>query len=132
RLRSLQRAVDVFGFHLAPIDLRQNAKVHERTVAELFAAVSPGFDYRNLNEDERVALLRRELVSPRPLVSPFIAYGEETAGELALFRAAVTMRAKYGPGSIRTSIISNTDSVSDMLELALILKEVGLVTAEGS
>ncbi len=132
RLRSLQRAADVFGFHLAPIDLRQNAKVHERTVAEILAAVSPGLDYRSLNEDERVALLRQELVSPRPLVSPFIAYGEETAGELALFRAAGTIRAKYGSGAIRTSIISNTDSVSDMLELALLLKEAGLVTAEGT
>jgi phosphoenolpyruvate carboxylase len=129
RLRSLQRAVDVFGFHLAPIDLRQNAKVHERTIAEIFAAVSPGLDYRNLNEEERVALLRRELASPRPLVSPFIAYGEETAGELALFRAAGAIRAKYGPGAIRTSIISNTDSVSDMLELALLMKEVGLIDA---
>src|SRR5271166_5529916 len=129
RLRSLQRAVDVFGFHLAPIDLRQNAKVHERTIAEIFAAVSPGLDYRNLNEEERVALLRRELASPRPLVSPFIAYGEETAGELALFRAARTIREKYGPGAIRTSIISNTESVSDMLELALLMKEVGLIDA---
>jgi phosphoenolpyruvate carboxylase len=129
RLRSLQRAVDVFGFHLAPIDLRQNAKVHERTIAELFAAVSPDLDYRSLNEDQRVALLRKELASPRPLVSPFIAYGEETAGELGLFRAAGAIRAKYGPGAIRTSIISNTDSVSDMLELALLMKEVGLIDA---
>ena len=132
RLRALQRAVDVFGFHLAPIDLRQNSDVHERTIAELFAAVSPGLDYKALSEAERVELLRRELVSPRPLFSPFMAYSEETAGELALFRAAANIRSKYGPGSIRTSIISKTDSVSDMLELALILKEVGLVTAEGS
>ena len=132
RLRALQRAVDVFGFHLAPIDLRQNSDVHERTIAELFAAASPGLDYKALSEAERVELLRRELVSPRPLFSPFIAYGEETAGELALFRAAADIRSKYGPGSIRTSIISKTDSVSDMLELALILKEVGLITAEGS
>ena len=129
RLRTLQRAVDVFGFHLAPLDLRQNAKVHERTVAEIFAAVTPGFDYCALSEEERVALLRRELLSPRPLVSPFIAYGEETAGELALFRAARSIREKYGPGAIRTSIISNTDSVSDMLELALLMKEVGLIDA---
>jgi len=132
RLRSLERAVDVFGFHLAPIDLRQNSDVHERTVAELFSKASPGLNYTSLSEDERVELLRRELVSPRPLVSPFIAYGEETAGELALFRAAAAIRMKYGPGAIRTSIISKTDSVSDMLELALILKETGLVTAEGS
>ena len=132
RLRSLQRAVEVFGFHLAPIDLRQNSDVHERTVAELFSAASPGLDYKALSEPERVELLRRELVSPRPLFSPFIAYGEGTAGELALFRAAAVIRSKYGPGAICTSIISKTDSVSDMLELALILKEVGLVTAQGS
>ena len=83
RLRALMRAVDVFGFHLAPIDLRQNSDVHERTVAEILAAASPGLDYRAMSESERVALLRRELVSPRPLVSPFIAYSDETAGELA-------------------------------------------------
>ena len=94
-------------------------------MAEIFAAASPGLDYRALSEAERVELLRKELVSPRPLVSPFLAYGEETAGELALFRAAAAIREKYGPGAIRTSIISKTDSVSDMLELALILKEVG-------
>jgi phosphoenolpyruvate carboxylase len=127
RLRALQRAVDVFGFHLAPVDLRQNSDVHERTVAELLAAATPGFDYKALSEKERVELLRRELLSPRPLFSPFIAYGEETAGELALFRAAADIRAKYGPGAIRTSIISKTDSVSDMLELALLLKETGLI-----
>ena len=132
RLRSLQRAVDVFGFHLAPIDLRQNSDVHERTIAELLAAATPGLDYKRMSEAERIELLRRELVSPRPLFSPFIAYGEETAGELALFRAAADIRRKYGPGAIRSSIISKTDSVSDMLELALLLKEVGLVTAEGS
>ena len=131
RLRSLQRAVDVFGFHLAPIDLRQNAKVHERTVAELFAAVSPDLNYRSLDEEQRIALLRKELVSPRPLVSPFIAYGEETAGELALFRAAKAIHEKYGPDAIRTSIISNTDSVSDMLELALLMKEAGLIDVAG-
>jgi len=132
RLRSLQRAVEAFGFHLAPIDLRQNSDVHERTIAELLGAASPGLDYKALNEPERVELLRRELVSPRPLYSPFIAYGDETAGELALFRAAELIRSKYGPGAIRTSIISKTDSVSDMLELALILKEVGLVRADGT
>ena len=133
RLRAFRRAVDVFGFHLAPIDLRQNAKVHERTIAELFAAVTPGFDYVALNEDERVELLRKELASPRPLVSPFHAYGEETAGELALFRVAKTIRAKYGADAIRTSIISNCDSVSDMLELALLMKEAGLAgVADGT
>ncbi len=132
RLRALRRAVDVFGFHLAPIDLRQNSDVHERTVAELLAAVTPGLDYLALSEADRVDLLRRELDSPRPLVSPFIAYSEETSGELGVFTAAAAIRKTYGPGAIRTSIISKTDAVSDMLELALLLKEVGLVSADGT
>jgi phosphoenolpyruvate carboxylase len=131
RLRALRRAVDLFGFHLAPIDLRQNSDVHERTVAELFAAAAPGVEYLKLGEEARVSLLLSELRSPRPLVSPFVAYSEETAGELAVFRMAVAIRKTYGPDAIRTSIISKTEGVSDMLELALLLKEAGLVDAHG-
>jgi phosphoenolpyruvate carboxylase len=131
RLRALIRAVDVFGFHLAPLDLRQNSDVHERTVAELFATAHPGFDYLALDEDARITLLTRELGTPRPLVSPFVAYSEETAGELAVFRTAAALRQTYGSDAIRTSIISKAQSISDLLELALLLKEVGLVSAEG-
>ena len=131
RLRALRRAIDVFGFHLAPLDLRQNSDVHERTVAELLAAASPGVEYLALDEAGRVALLLRELRSPRPLVSPFVAYGEETQGELAVFRTAAAIQKTYGPRSIATAIISKAQGVSDMLELALLLKEVGLVSANG-
>jgi len=131
RLRALRRAVDVFGFHLAPLDLRQNSDVHERTVAELLAAAVPGTKYLELDEEGRIALLREELRSPRPLVSPFFNYSEETTGELDLFRTAASIRRKYGAGGIRTSIISKCQGVSDMLELALLLKEVGLVSADG-
>jgi phosphoenolpyruvate carboxylase len=131
RLRALRRAVDVFGFHLAPLDLRQSSDVHERTVAELIAAAMPGVDYLGLGEPARVALLLNELRSPRPLVSPFFVYSEETAGELEVFRTAAAIRKTYGPEAIRTSIVSRTQGVSDMLELALLLKEAGLVGADG-
>ncbi|HLW91658.1 MAG TPA: phosphoenolpyruvate carboxylase [Roseiarcus sp.] len=131
RLRRLRRAVDCFGFHLSSLDLRQNSDVHERTVAELFAKAAPGVDYLEMDEKARVALLIGELKSPRPLISPFLAYSEETQGEIAVFRTAAEIRKTYGEDAIRTSIISKTQGVSDMLELALILKEVGLVTADG-
>ena len=131
RLRRLRRAVDCFGFHLAPVDLRQNSDVHERTVAELFAKAAPGVDYLALNEKGRVVLLLKELANPRPLVSPFLAYSEETQGELAVFKTAAEIRRVYGEEAIRTSIISKAQGVSDMLELALLLKEVGLVSADG-
>ena len=131
RLRALRRAVDCFGFHLAPLDLRQNSDVHERTVAELVAAASPGVAYLELDEEARIALLLRELRSPRPLLSPFLAYSEEAQGELAVFRTAAWIHRTYGAAAIRTSIISKAQGVSDMLELALLLKEVGLVGADG-
>src|SRR5260370_33447853 len=131
RLRSWRRAVGCFGFHLAPLDLRQNSDGHERTVAELFAAAMPGVDYLKLDEDARIALLLKELRSPRPLVSPFFTYGEEATGELAVFRTAAWIHHTYGAAAIRTSIISKAQGISDMLVLALLLKEVGLVCADG-
>jgi len=127
RLRSLRRAVSVFGFHLAAVDLRQNSEVHERVVAELCAAARPGVDYRALGEDARVALLTEELATARLLSSPFVAYSEETRGELEICRAAAEMRQRYGEHAIVNYVISKTDGVSDVLEVALLLREAGLL-----
>ena len=132
RLHQLRRAVSCFGFHLASIDLRQNSAVHERTIAELLEAVTPGTNYLDLSESDRVAVLGRELETARPLVSPFVTYGEETQSELAVFRMAVEVKKQYGDAAIHTSIISMAESVSDLLELAVLLKEVGLVRPDGS
>ena len=127
RLRHLRRAVDVFGFHLAAVDVRQNSDVHERTVAELLEAACPGAFYAGLDEESRIALLRRELATARPLVSPFIPYSDETASELAILRTAAEAHRLFGPDVIPTAIISKADGVSDVLEAALLLKEVGLL-----
>ncbi len=127
RLRSLRRAVQVFGFHLAAVDLRQNSDVHERVVAELFAAARPEVDYRALDEDARIGLLATELGTARLLASPYVEYSEETRGELDICRAAAEMRERYGPGSIGNYVISKTDGVSDVLEVALLLREAGLL-----
>ncbi len=130
RLRRLVRAVQIFGFHLAPLDLRQNSEVHERTVAELLARAGridslPA--YAALDEDRRVALLCEEIVSPRPLYSPHLEYSDETNGELAIFFAARELRARYGNAALPNVIISKTDGASDLLEVALLLKEAGLL-----
>ena len=127
RLRRLLRAIQIFGFHLAPIDLRQNSDVHARSVAELLAAAGRCPDYEALAESERIALLVQELVTPRPLYSPYLTYGEETRGELAIFFAARELRELYGSAALPNCIISKTDGVSDLLELALLLKEAGLL-----
>ena len=131
RLRHLRRAVDCFGFHLARLDIRQNSAVHERTVAELFDAAIPGMSYLALSEDARVNLLLGELRSARPLSSSFVKYSEETLGELALFRAAAEAHATFGPDAIPQCIISMCKGMSDMLEVAVLLKEVGLVNPSG-
>ncbi len=127
RLRRLRRAVSVFGFHLAPVDLRQNSDVHERVVAELLAVARPGTDYAGLDEDARIALLLEEIASSRPLHSPWLAYSEETTAELAIFRTAYEAHRRYGAAAVQNCIISKADGVSDMLELALLLKESGLL-----
>jgi phosphoenolpyruvate carboxylase len=132
RLRLLRRAVDCFGFHLANLDMRQNSAVHERTVAELLEAAMPGTGYRDLNEAERIELLTRELRTSRPLISPFVSYGDETVSEVAVLRAAAAAHATFGEGVIPQCIISMTRGVSDLLEVALLLKEVGLVDAKGT
>jgi phosphoenolpyruvate carboxylase len=125
-LGRLIRAVDTFGFHLATLDLRQNSAVHERTVAELLQVAGVENDYLSLDEPARVALLRRELANVRPLVSPYATYSADTASELAILRAAAGAHGKYGPASIRQYIVSMAMSVSDLLEVHLMLKEVGL------
>jgi phosphoenolpyruvate carboxylase len=131
RLRLLRRAVDCFGFHLARLDIRQNSAVHERTVAELLDAAMPGMSYLALNEESRVVLLAGELRNARPLASNFVKYSEETAGELAVFHAAAEAHARFGPDVIPQCIISMCKGMSDMLEVALLLKEVGLVHPSG-
>ena len=122
----LIRAVEVFGFHLATLDLRQNSAVHERVVAEMLKTAGVCDDYAALDEDARVMLLRQELATPRPLTSRFTDYSEETRGELAIVQAAADAHATYGAACIRQYIVSMTKSVSDLLEVHLLLKEVGL------
>ncbi len=127
RLRRLRRAAELFGFHLAPLDLRQNSDVHLRTVHELFETARPGTDYAGRSEEGRIALLLAELATPRLLASPYWNYSEETAGELAIFHAARDMHRRYGRAAIQNVIISKNEGVSDILEVALLLKEVGLL-----
>lgn len=125
-LARLIRAVETFGFHMATLDLRQNSAVHERVVAELLKVAGVEADYLALDEAARVALLNRELASPRLLATPFAGYSDETESELAIVRAAAEAHARYGPASIENYVVSMAKSVSDLLEVQLLLKEAGL------
>ncbi|MBV8605183.1 MAG: phosphoenolpyruvate carboxylase [Pelomonas sp.] len=127
RLGPLMRAVQVFGFHLATLDLRQSSDQHEAVIAELLRVARVAPDYSALDEKERRALLLRLLNDARPLRVMGAEYSERAQGELAIFEAAREARARFGREALRHYIISHTESVSDLLEVLLLLKEVGLV-----
>ena len=127
RLRRLRRAVDVFGFHLASLDLRQNSDVHQRVVGELFEKAAPGTAYETLSEEQRVALLLEELRTPRLLTSPYLDYSQETASELAIVHGAAQAHRRYGRAAVPNYVISKASDPSDVLEVALLLKEAGLL-----
>ncbi|GKT20495.1 phosphoenolpyruvate carboxylase [Acidovorax sp. SUPP3334] len=127
RLHPLVRAVEVFGFHLATVDLRQSSDQHEKVVAELLATARVEPDYAALPEADRRALLLRLLADARPLRVVGATYSEHTTGEIAIFETARQMRERFGPQAIRHYIISHTETVSDLLEVLLLQKEVGLM-----
>ncbi|BDH57919.1 phosphoenolpyruvate carboxylase [Tsukamurella sp. PLM1] len=127
RLQDLRDAVHTFGFHLSGLDQRQNSDVHADTIAELFAWAGVHPDYASLDEDARVALLTDELRLRRPLVGPGAEFSEQTAKELGVLRAAARAVEILGERAVPNYIISMCTSVSDLLEAAVLLKEVGLL-----
>ena len=127
RLQPLIRTVEVFGFHLATVDLRQSSDKHEEVVAELLATARIENHYSALSEEDKRALLLRQLNDARPLRVPGAAYSDHTLGELAIFEAARAGRQRLGAQAIRHAIISHTETVSDLLEVLLLQKETGLM-----
>ena len=131
RLARLREAVHVFGFHLSGLDLRQNSDVHEEVVAELLAWAGVHPDYRSLPEPERVELLVAELATRRPLTKDDAELSELARKELDIVAAAARAVHVFGPQAVPNYIISMCQSVSDMLEAAILLKEAGLLNLVG-
>ncbi len=127
RLQPLLRAVDVFGFHLATVDLRQSSDKHEEVVAELLATAGIESRYSSLDEAAKRSLLMGLLGDARALQVHGVRYSDHTQGELAIFSQAKRMRERFGADAIRHYIISHTEAVSDLLEVLLLQKEVGLM-----
>jgi phosphoenolpyruvate carboxylase len=132
RLARLREAVRVFGFHLCGLDMRQNSDVHEEVVAELLAWAGVHPDYRSLAEPDRVELLAAELSTRRPLIHHGADLSELARKELDICAAAARAVDVFGAAAVPNYIISMCQSVSDMLEAAILLKEVGLLDTTGS
>ncbi|HHA8412259.1 TPA: phosphoenolpyruvate carboxylase [Streptococcus pneumoniae] len=127
----LLQAVEIFGFYLASIDMRQDSSVYEACVAELLKSAGIHSRYSELSEEEKCDLLLKELEEdPRILFATHAEKSELLAKELAIFKTARVLKDKLGDDVIRQTIISHATSLSDMLELAILLKEVGLVDTE--
>lgn len=126
RLDPLIRGVEAFGFHLAVMDVRQNSKVHEAVLTELLRAADVVADYAALEEDAKIELLLRELLSPRPLVSAHLQYSALVQTELGVVNAVRDVHRRFGQRAVPQYVISNCVSVSDILEVAMLLKEGGL------
>ena len=128
----LLNVVKIFGFYLASIDMRQDSSVYEASVAELLSSANIEKDYSSLSEEEKCELLLKQLKEdPRPLsINDENKQSEELRKELAIFRIARKLKDKLGDNVIKQNIISHTTSVSDLLELAIMLKEVGLVGSD--
>jgi phosphoenolpyruvate carboxylase len=126
RLRRLRHAARAFGFHLCALDMRQVSDVHERTVTELLSRAD-GPAYADLGENERIDVLLREIGTLRPLKSPYAEYTDATRSELAIFETAAVIHARYGADALPNYVISRTTGVSDVLEVALLFKEAGLL-----
>ena len=128
RLRRLREAVEVFGFHLCGLDMRQNSAVHEEVVAELLAWAGVCDDYAALDEAARVELLAGELTMRRPLVRPGRRALRDRPRRARRARSPPPSRWRCsGPRTIPNYVISMCESVSDVLEVAVLLKEVGLL-----
>ncbi|WP_062310693.1 phosphoenolpyruvate carboxylase [Polynucleobacter sinensis] len=128
RLRGLIRAVGVFGFHLATVDLRQSSDMHEAVLVELLQAASIESNYSALSEEAKQKLLLSLLKDPRPLRVVGQKYSDFALSEIAIFEMAKKIRSQFGADAIRHYIISHTETVSDLLEVLLLQKEVGLMT----
>lgn len=131
RLNTLRRAADIFGFHLATLDMRQSSDVHERVLVELFREAGVCTNYAALSEEAKVALLLAELSQPRLLRSPYLSYSDETVSELGVLKMARLVREQFGERAIRNYIISHTETVSDLMEVLLLQKETGLMRISG-
>lgn len=131
-IRKLIRQVELFGFHLAGLDIRQHSKEHENAMNEILASMNIASHYAALPEAEKIALLSGLLTDPRPLMSPYLDYSESTLEVIDVYKAIKAAQAEFGPKCITTYLISMTQGASDLLEVLVFSKEVGLYRREAN
>ena len=128
-LRNLRRAVDVFGFHLAPLDMRQHSKIHEQVVGELYERSTGRSGYTQLDEKQRIDWLLAEIGQARPILGSYADFSELAQSELHILQCAAEIHRRFGRAAMTNYIISMTTGVINVLEVAFLLQQVGLLQA---
>ncbi|GAA4827425.1 phosphoenolpyruvate carboxylase [Paenibacillus vulneris] len=126
----LIRQVELFGFHLASLDVRQHSKEHEAAMAEILAKMSICPNYAELSESDKISLLTSLLNEPRPITSPYMDYSESTLECLNVYRVIKKAQQEFGRNCITSYLISMTQGASDLLEVLVFGKEAGLYRQE--
>ncbi|MFD2610813.1 phosphoenolpyruvate carboxylase [Paenibacillus gansuensis] len=120
------RQVELFGFHLVALDVRQHSKEHENAMTEILAHMNIVSNYAELEEEAKIELLHELLKDPRPLTSPYAEYTESTQECLDVYKTIQAAQKEFGVDCISSYLISMTQGASDMLEVMVFAKEVGL------
>lgn len=129
-IKKLIRQVELFGFHLSTLDVRQHSREHENAMSEVLAKMGIIANYSDLNEEEKIVLLTQVLEDPRPITSSYIEYSESTQERLDVYRTIKKAQQEFGPRCITSYLISMTQGASDLLEVMVFCKEVGLYRRE--
>jgi phosphoenolpyruvate carboxylase len=127
------RLTQVFGFHLAVMDVREHASRHAAALTEIFRQTGRSGAYLDLGEADRSALLAREIDSPRPLIPASLErFSQETRDVVGTFRVIAEALDGRHQGAIETYVISGAAAPSDVLAVLLLMKESGLSEPGGT
>jgi phosphoenolpyruvate carboxylase len=129
-IQKMIRQVELFGFHTATLDVRQHSQEHENAMTEILSKMNIVSDYSKLSEEEKINLLEKLLNEPRPITSPYLKYSDSTQECLDVYRTIYLAQEEFGKQSITSYLISMTQGASDLLEVMVLSKEVGLFRIE--
>ncbi|MGG4105070.1 phosphoenolpyruvate carboxylase [Paenibacillus lautus] len=125
-IQKLIRQAELFGFHTATLDIRQHSQEHENAMAEILRKMNVTQDYAQLSEDKKIELLNNLLNDPRPLTTPYQEYSDSTEECLEVYRTVFRAQQEFGVKCISSYLISMSEGASDILEVMVFAKEVGL------
>ncbi|WP_054955391.1 phosphoenolpyruvate carboxylase [Paenibacillus dakarensis] len=125
-IKKLIRQAELFGFHTATLDIRQHSQEHSNAMTEILAKMNVVKDYSALDEEEKIELLNKLLNDPRPLTSPYQEYSDSTEECLEVYRTVYRAQKEFGVNCISSYLISMAEGASDVMEVMVFAKEVGL------